>query len=49
MPAAIQSLFRALAEPTAGLIFEHLARDGERTVHALTDRARPPALALLVD
>ena len=32
-------LFKALSDPTRRAIFEHLARDGEQTVHALTDRA----------
>ena len=32
-------LFRTLADPTRRAIFEHLARDGEQTVHALTFRA----------
>jgi DNA-binding transcriptional ArsR family regulator len=38
MPAA-DNLFRALADPTRRAIFERLTRDGEQTVHALTDRA----------
>jgi DNA-binding transcriptional ArsR family regulator len=33
------SLFRALADPTRRAIFERLARHGEQTVHAITDRA----------
>jgi DNA-binding transcriptional ArsR family regulator len=33
------NVFKALADPTRRAIFEHLARDGEQTVHALTDRA----------
>ena len=32
-------VFKALSDPTRRAIFEHLARDGEQTVHALTDRA----------
>ena len=32
-------VFKALADPTRRAIFERLARDGEQTVHALTDRA----------
>ncbi|HEY8026533.1 MAG TPA: metalloregulator ArsR/SmtB family transcription factor [Burkholderiaceae bacterium] len=32
-------IFKALADPTRRAIFEHLAREGEQTVHALTDRA----------
>ncbi|SFU29722.1 transcriptional regulator, ArsR family [Polaromonas sp. YR568] len=32
-------IFKALADPTRRAIFERLARDGEQTVRALTDRA----------
>ena len=32
-------VFKALADPTRRAIFEHLAREGEQAVHALTDRA----------
>jgi DNA-binding transcriptional ArsR family regulator len=32
-------LFRALGDPTRRAIFEHLVREGEQTVRALTDRA----------
>ena len=39
MPTAADSLFRALADPTRRAIFERLARNGEQTVHALTERA----------
>jgi len=39
MPTATDHLFRALADPTRRAIFERLARDGEQTVHALTERA----------
>jgi DNA-binding transcriptional ArsR family regulator len=39
MQAVADNLFRALADPTRRAIFEHLARDGEQTVHALTYRA----------
>src|SRR5271168_4207742 len=39
MPSAADSLFKALADPTRRAIFERLTRDGEQTVHALTDRA----------
>jgi DNA-binding transcriptional ArsR family regulator len=39
MPAAANNLFKALADPTRRALFEHLARDGEHTVHALTGRA----------
>ena len=34
-----QSVFAALADPTRRAIFEHLARDGEHNVRALTARA----------
>src|SRR5205823_12324336 len=37
--AIADNRFKALADPTRRSIFEHLARDGEQTVHALTDRA----------
>jgi len=39
MPAVADNLFKALSDPTRRAIFEHLARDGEQTVHALTARA----------
>jgi len=39
VPALPNNLFKALADPTRRAIFEQLARDGEQTVHALTDRA----------
>ena len=39
MQAVTDNLFRALADPTRRAIFERLTRDGEQTVHALTDRA----------
>jgi DNA-binding transcriptional ArsR family regulator len=39
MQAEMDTLFKALADPTRRAIFEHLARDGEQTVRALTDRA----------
>ena len=39
MQAAADNLFKALSDPTRRAIFEHLSRDGEQTVHALTDRA----------
>ncbi|MGA2744261.1 MAG: metalloregulator ArsR/SmtB family transcription factor [Candidatus Sulfotelmatobacter sp.] len=39
MPAVANDVFKALADPTRRAIFERLARDGEQTVHALTDRA----------
>ncbi len=37
--ATADDLFKALADPTRRAIFERLARDGELTVHALTERA----------
>jgi DNA-binding transcriptional ArsR family regulator len=37
--ATTDAVFKALADPTRRAIFEHLARDGELTVHVLTDRA----------
>jgi DNA-binding transcriptional ArsR family regulator len=39
MQAVTDNVFRALADPTRRAIFEHLSRDGEQTVHALTYRA----------
>ena len=39
MQATASDLFRALADPTRRAIFERLAREGELTVHALTERA----------
>src|SRR5450756_2076363 len=39
MQAVADNLFKALADPTRRAIFERLARDGEQTVHALTERA----------
>jgi DNA-binding transcriptional ArsR family regulator len=39
MQAATDDVFKALADPTRRAIFERLSRDGELTVHALTDRA----------
>jgi DNA-binding transcriptional ArsR family regulator len=39
MPAASDSVFRTLADPTRRALFERLCRDGEQTVHALTGRA----------
>jgi DNA-binding transcriptional ArsR family regulator len=37
--AATSHVFAALADPTRRGIFEHLARDGEQNVRALTTRA----------
>lgn len=39
MQAVAEDVFKALADPTRRAIFERLARDGEQTVHGLTDRA----------
>jgi DNA-binding transcriptional ArsR family regulator len=39
MQIVADQMFKALADPTRRAIFERLARDGEQTVHALTDRA----------
>ncbi|MGC2160832.1 MAG: metalloregulator ArsR/SmtB family transcription factor [Silvibacterium sp.] len=39
MPNVADNLFKALADPTRRAIFERLARDGDLTVHALTERA----------
>jgi DNA-binding transcriptional ArsR family regulator len=39
MPITPNKLFTALADPTRRAIFERLARDGEQTVWALTNRA----------
>jgi DNA-binding transcriptional ArsR family regulator len=39
MPNAADRVFKALADPTRRALFERLARDGDLTVHALTERA----------
>jgi DNA-binding transcriptional ArsR family regulator len=39
MQAVTDDVFKALADPTRRAIFERLSRDGEQTVHALTERA----------
>jgi DNA-binding transcriptional ArsR family regulator len=39
MPTAQDALFKAFSDPTRRAIFERLARDGEQTVHSLTDQA----------
>ncbi len=39
MQAVAEVVFKALGDPTRRAIFERLARDGEQTVHALTDRS----------
>ena len=38
-PAAPEVLFKTLGDPTRRAIFERLAREGEHTVHAITERA----------
>ncbi len=39
MQTVANDVFRALGDPTRRAIFERLAREGEQTVRALTDRA----------
>ncbi len=39
MTMAASHVFRALADPTRRALFERLTREGEQTVHALTERA----------
>ena len=39
MQPVTDNVFKALSDPTRRAIFEHLSRDGEQTVHALTHRA----------
>jgi len=39
MQVAAENVFKALSDPTRRAIFERLARDGEQTVHALTDHS----------
>jgi DNA-binding transcriptional ArsR family regulator len=39
MPPLADDVFKAIADPTRRALFEHLARDGEQTVHALTASA----------
>jgi len=39
MSTTPHEVFSTLADPTRRAIFERLCRDGELTVHALTDRA----------
>ena len=39
MQAVADNLFKALSDPTRRAIFERLARDGELTVHVLTDHS----------
>ena len=40
MPQSHDALFRTLADPTRRAIFERLCREGEKTVGALTARAK---------
>jgi DNA-binding transcriptional ArsR family regulator len=40
MPSAHDVLFRTLADPTRRALFERLCREGEKTVGALTARAK---------
>jgi DNA-binding transcriptional ArsR family regulator len=39
MQAVADNVLKALADPTRRALFERLARDGEQTVHSLTNRA----------
>lgn len=39
MPDPHDRLFRSLADPTRRALFEHLCREGEQTVRALTARS----------
>ena len=39
MKANTDALFKALGDPTRRAIFQRLSREGEQTVHALTDFA----------
>jgi DNA-binding transcriptional ArsR family regulator len=39
MQAVTDNVFRALADPTRRAIFERLTRNGEQTVHVLTDQS----------
>ena len=39
MQATTDALFKALGDPTRRAIFQRLSREGEQTVHALTDFA----------
>ena len=40
MPSTHDTLFRTLADPTRRAIFERLCREGEKTVGAITARAK---------
>ncbi|MBB6146083.1 DNA-binding transcriptional ArsR family regulator [Silvibacterium bohemicum] len=39
MRSSTDNVFKALADPTRRAIFERLTRDGDQTVHALTEHA----------
>jgi DNA-binding transcriptional ArsR family regulator len=39
VPNVADNLFKALADPTRRALFERLSREGDQTVHALTERA----------
>ncbi len=39
MHEPVPVIFKTLADPTRRALFERLVRDGEQTVHALTERA----------
>jgi DNA-binding transcriptional ArsR family regulator len=39
MPANADAIFKMLGDPTRRAIFQRLSREGEQTVHALTDFA----------
>jgi DNA-binding transcriptional ArsR family regulator len=39
MASTAQNLLHTLADPTRRALFERLAREGEHTVHALTEQA----------
>jgi DNA-binding transcriptional ArsR family regulator len=39
MEASTDTIFKALGDPTRRAIFQRLSREGEQTVHALTDFA----------
>lgn len=39
MDTPAETLFRTLSDPTRRALFERLCREGEQTVHALTDQA----------
>ena len=39
MTQSANALFQSLSDPTRRALFEHLCREGEQTVSAMTDRA----------